>query len=183
MKKLIHVFIVLIVVTFFAIPGKSQVVGMEFPEIEGETVNDEKIVIPKDTNGKYTLLGMAYSKRSEDDLKTWFQPVFQKFIQESDGLFSAFTYDVNVYFIPMFTGIKAAGVGAAKKKALKKIDPKLHPYMVFYKGDLKTYKEALDFERKDTPYFFVLDKEGNIVYATSGEFTDKKISEIEAVIE
>jgi len=29
-------------------------------------------------------------------------------------------YDVNVYFIPMFTGINAAATGTAKKKAVKK---------------------------------------------------------------
>ncbi|MGK7391928.1 MAG: hypothetical protein ACNS60_16375 [Candidatus Cyclobacteriaceae bacterium M2_1C_046] len=162
---------------------KAQVINMPFPQLEGETITDEKIIIPVNTKGKFTLLGMAYSKKSEDDLETWFQPVFEKFIQESDGLFSAFTYDVNVYFIPMFTGVKAAGAGAAKNKAAKNIDPNLHPYILFYKGDLKTYKDALDFEKKDIPYFFVLDKDGKIIYATSGAFSQDKMSEIEAVIE
>lgn len=163
--------------------AKAQVVGMAYPDLEGETVEDLKVSIPVDTKGKYTLLGMAYSKKSEDDLNTWFQPVYTKFISEGGGLFSSFTYDVNVYFIPMFTGIKAAGVGAAKKKAVEKIDPKLHPHIIFYKGDLKTYKKALDFERKDVPYFFVLDKEGKIIYATSGAYSEDKMDEIEALLE
>ena len=54
---------------------------------------------------------------------------------------------------------------------------------MFYKGELKEYKESLDFEHKDVPYFFVIDKEGKIVYATSGRFTDDKLSEIEEIIE
>lgn len=92
-------------------------------------------------------------------------------------------YDVNVFFVPMFTGINAAAQGTAKKKAMKNLDPQLLPYILFYKGELKTYKDALDFERRDIPYFFVLNPEGKIVYATSGSFSDDKMDGIEAVIE
>lgn len=162
---------------------RAQVVGKQFPIMVAETVEDKKVTIPKETKGKFTLLGLAYSKKSEDELNSWFQPVYQKFIQKNTGLFESFSYDVNVYFIPMFTGINAAATGTAKKKALKDIDPKLLPHVLFYKGDLKTYKEALDFEKKDTPYFFVLDKDGKIVYATSGKYTPEKVEEAETLME
>lgn len=162
----------------------AQVVGKKFPDMTAETVEDKKVELPQSVNGKYTLLGLAYSKKSEDELNTWFQPIFEKFIQKSSGsVFDGFNYDVNVYFVPMFTGINAAATGTAKKKAIKNVDPKLLPYILFYKGELKTYKEALDFEKKDIPYFFVLDKEGKIVYATSGKFSKAKMDEIEEVLE
>jgi hypothetical protein len=161
----------------------AQVVGKTFPAMEAETVEDKKVKLPVDVAGKYTLLGLAYSKKSEEELNSWFQPVFEKFIQKSKGLMSSFTYDVNVYFVPMFTGINAAATGTAKRKAMKNIDPQLLPYILFYKGELKTYKEALDFEKKDIPYFFVLDPHGKIVYATSGQYTDQKMDEVEEKIE
>jgi hypothetical protein len=151
--------------------------------MQAETVEDKKVNLPAEVKGKYTLLGLAYSKKSEDELNTWFQPVFEKFIQKNKGLFEGFGYDVNVYFVPMFTGINAAATGTAKKKALKDIDPNLLPYILFYKGELKAYKEALDFEKKDVPYFFVLDKEGKILYATSGGYSEKKMEAVEAVLE
>jgi len=154
-----------------------------FPAMEAETVEDEKVTIPDDTKGKYTLVGLAYSKKSEDELNGWFNPIFSKFIQKTSGLMSGFGYDVNVYFIPMFTGINAAATGTAKKKALKKVDPQLLPYILFYKGELKLYKEELDFEKKDIPYFFVLDKEGKIVFATSGAYSESKLDQVEEVIE
>ena len=86
----------------------AQVVGKMFPGMEAETVEDKKVKLPDAVKGKYTLLGLAYSKKSEDELNTWFQPVFQKFIQKNKGIFEGFGYDVNVYFVPMFTGINAA---------------------------------------------------------------------------
>lgn len=165
------------------IGAKAQVIGKIFPVMVAETVEDKKVNLPEDVIGKYTLLGLAYSKKSEDELNSWFQPVFEKFVRKSTGLMADFGYDVNVYFIPMFTGVNAAATGTAKRKALKNIDPQLLPYILFYKGDLKPYKEALDFEKKDIPYFFVLDADGKILYATSGKFTEKKLDEVEAVIE
>lgn len=161
----------------------AQVVGKMFPDMEAETVEDKKVKLPQEAKGKYTLIGLAYSKKSEDELNSWFQPVFEKFIQKTNGLMAGFGYDVNVYFVPMFTGINAAATGTAKRKALKNIDPQLLPYVLFYKGELKPYKEALDFEKKDIPYFFVLDVEGKIVYATSGKYTEAKMDQVESVME
>ena len=161
----------------------AQVVGKAFPEMEAETVEDKKVMLPIDTQGKYTLLGLAYSKKSEDELASWFNPVFSKFIQKPEGMMAGMGYDVNVFFVPMFTGVNAAATGTAKKKALKNTDPVLLPYILFYKGELKKYKEALDFEKKDIPYFFVLDPQGKIVYATSGRYSDDKMDDVEEVIE
>ncbi|MEI9919396.1 MAG: hypothetical protein WDO14_11410 [Bacteroidota bacterium] len=180
MKKLV----VTAVCVVLAFNLSAQVVGKMFPDMQAETVEDKKVSLPGDVRGKYTLLGLAYSKKSEDELNSWFNPVFSKFIQKANGgLMSGMGYDVNVYFVPMFTGINAAATGTAKKKAIKNVDPQLLPYILFYKGELKAYKEALDFEKKDIPYFFVLDPEGKIVYATSGKYTDEKMDEVEEHIE
>lgn len=175
--------IVLIVMVCYVHGSQAQVIGSVFPAMEAETVEDVKVNLPADTKGKFTLVGLAYSKKSEDELNSWFSPVFQKFIQKTSGLMSGFGYDVNVYFIPMFTGVNAAATGTAKKKAAKSIDPQLHPYILFYKGELKKYKEALDFEKKDIPYFFVLDPDGKIIFATSGAYTEDKMDAVEEVIE
>lgn len=158
-------------------------VGKDFPDMEAETVEDKKVMLPADVKGKYTLLGLAYSKKSEDELNSWFQPVFEKFIQKTGGLLAGFSYDVNVYFIPMFTGVNAAATGTAKRKALKNIDPQLLPNVLFYRGELKKYKAALDFEKRDVPYFFVLDENGKIVFATSGKYTASKMDQVEEAIE
>lgn len=161
----------------------AQVTGKVFPDMEAETVEDKKVKLPQEVKGKYTLLGLAYSKKSEEELNSWFQPVFEKFIQKTSGVLASFSYDVNVYFVPMFTGVNAAATGTAKRKALKNIDPQLLPYVLFYKGELKPYKDALDFEKKDIPYFFVLDPQGKIVYATSGKYSDAKMDKVESAME
>lgn len=159
-------------------------VGDAFPYLEGTTLSNVDLKIPADTKGKFTLIGMAYSKKSEDDLQTWFNPVYNTFIHKSSSsLFGDVGYDVNVYFVPMFTGVKKAAASTAERKMKQKVDPKLLPHILFYKGDLKTYKDALDFEKKDVPYFFVLDKEGVVIYATSGAYSASKMREVEELVE
>lgn len=174
---------ILLLIVFTSVLAKAQVIGKQFPAMEAESVEDKKVKLPDDVKGKYTLLGLAYSKKSEDELNSWFQPVFEKFIQKTSGVLAGFSYDVNVYFVPMFTGVNAAATGTAKRKAIKNIDPQLLPYILFYRGELKSYKEALDFEKKDIPYFFVLDATGKIVYATSGKYTADKMDKVEEAIE
>ena len=172
-----------IIICIAAFQLHAQVIGNQFPDMEAETIEDKKVLLPDDTKGKYTLLGLAYSKKSEDELNTWFSPVYNKFVRKAEGMLAGMGYDVNVFFVPMFTGVNAAATGTAKKKALKNVDPLLLPNILFYKGDLKPYKESLDFDKRDTPYFFVLDAEGKIVYATSGAFSQSKLDAIEESIE
>src|SRR6267154_4555015 len=89
---------------FFTGNSFAQVIGKQFPNMTVETVEDKKVNLPQDVKGKYTLLGLAYSKKSEDELNTWFSPIFNTFIQKNTGQMATFNYNVNVYFVPMFTG-------------------------------------------------------------------------------
>ena len=154
-------------------------VGNDFPSMEAESLTNQVVNIPADVKGKYTLIGLAYSKKSEQDLKTWFNPTYNQFIYKpkTPSLFAG-NYDVNVYFVPMFTGAKRTAYKSVMKKVQKTIDPKLQPHVMFYKGKLKDYKDALNFKGKDVPYFFVLDDTGKIVMTTSGKYTDAKMQKV-----
>ncbi|WP_224999571.1 hypothetical protein [Cesiribacter sp. SM1] len=180
MKKIVLGF----VLCMLSIVGAQAQVGQQFPVLEGETAEGEAMVLPESVEGKYTLLGLAFSKKSDDALKTWFQPVYSQFIRKpsSEGLFADFGYDVNVYFVPMFTGVNKVAAGPARKKTLKNVDAELHPHILFYVGELATYRDQLGLKEKDEPYFFVLDKEGKIVYATSGAYTRKKMEQVENIL-
>ena len=163
----------------------AQRMGTPFPTLEAETVEETVVTLPQDASGRVTLVVMAYSKKAEKDLNSWLSPLFSAFIQQkvSDGgLFASFAHDVSVYVVPMFTGIKTAAEGTAKRKAAKDLDERFIP-LLFYKGTLKPYKEALEFDKKDIPYLFLLDGNGEIVYATSGAYSRKKLMAIEEKVE
>jgi hypothetical protein len=178
MKQLIFTIIIV-----SSLPSFSQV-GDEFPFMETESLSNNFINIPEDTNCIYSLIGLAFSKKSESYLNSWFQPTYVQFIYEPEtpSLFAG-NYDINCYFVPMFTGAKRPAYKTAMQKVASSIDPKLYPHVLFYKGSLKEYKKALNFDGKDLPYFYVLDPEGNIVYTTSGRYTQSKMQEIINAVE
>ena len=154
-------------------------VGTTFPDMEAETLTNEFVNLPKDISDKYSLIGLAYSKKAEDYLKGWFEPIYNQFIYKNPnpGIFD-FSFDINTYFVPMFTGAKRPAYKKVMNKLKKTIDDRMQPNILFYKGTLKEYKDALNFDGKEVPYFYVLDPEGKIVYTTSGKFTQRKMQEI-----
>ena len=178
MKKPFYIILTLSLLLLALNPLRGQV-GAQFPLMEGESLDHEVINIPEDTKGKYTLIGLAFSKKSEEYLNSWFNPTYQQFIYkpETPSLFAG-GYDINLYFIPMFTGAKRPAYEKVMEKVSETIDPKLYPHVLFYKGTMKEYRDVLDFDGKDVPYFYVLDPEGKIVYTTFGTYTDKKMREI-----
>jgi hypothetical protein len=168
-----------LIITFFLFSTGFAQKGNIFPPLEGESLVHGMVNIPDDIAGKYTLIGIALSKKSESSLKTWFNPVYQQLLRKPEpGALFAFEYDVNVYFIPMLTGAKRPAYEKVMEKVEKDVDKKLHPNVLFYKGNLKDYKDALNIDDKDIPYFYLLDKEGKIVYATTGNYSDNKLQKV-----
>jgi hypothetical protein len=160
-------------------------VGDTFPPLDGETLTNKLVNIPNDIKGKYGLIGMAFSKKSENDLNTWYSPIYNQFIYKpkKPALFAG-NYDINVFFVPMFTGAKRPAYKKVMKKVKDKMDPVLRPYVLFYQGTMKAYKKPLSFDQgRDLPYFFVIDPEGKIVYTTNGKYTDRKMREIVEAVE
>lgn len=154
-------------------------IGDSFPSMETESLTNEFVMLPGELTDKFSIIGLAYSKASEDDLKTWFEPAYNQFIYkpEKPSIFD-FSYDVYCYFVPMFTGAKRPAYQKVMNKLQKTIDKRLLPHVLFYKGSIKEYKESLGFKGRDVPYFFVLNPEGKIVYATSGKYTKTKMQEV-----
>jgi hypothetical protein len=165
----------------------SGIIGTTFPEMVCESYSGSEVKLPADTKGKFTLLAFAFSNDAETDLRTWINPIYNKFISKTDqsqaDVFAVGgDYDVNLYFVPMFTGFNKLTSKASKDKIKSHTDKELHKYLLFYDGG-KTYRDELEFKKRDIPYFFVLDKEGKVVYTTSGKFDEKKLEKIVDIIE
>jgi len=92
-------------------------------------------------------------------------------------------YDINLYFVPMFTGTKAAAAASAKAKMKQQVQEDIQPHVLIYRGELDAYKDKLKMDDKSKPYIFVLDKTGKIIYTTSGPYTEDKMDEIDDQIE
>lgn len=153
--------------------------GQQFPAIAGETLDGKKISLPV-KNDKFSVIGIAYNRAAEKELKQWLNPLYDTFIQKNnEGAFDiAAIYDVNFVFIPMISGFKAA---AADFK--KGTDKEFWPYIMDASTDIRTIKEYFKIEDDKQPYFYIVDKNGKIVETASGKFTEDKMDKLEEAVD
>ena len=169
-----------ILVTLCTITCSAQI-GKIFPELKGTTLNEKSFSIPADCKGKTTIICMAYSKKAEEALHTWISPMYNKFVAKT-GLMDD-VYDVNLLFIPMFTGIHQPTEKLAKRQLQDGTGKDFFNNVICYHGSIHPYKEELDLDEKELPYFFILDENGKITFTTKGFYSDKKMEEISDKIE
>jgi hypothetical protein len=182
MKNIIAIILILTGGILNAQNGK----GKQFVALDGETFSGKAISIPKDTKGKISLIGICFSKKAEEDLKTWLNPVYNLLIVKKDtnDFFSAaVNYDVPFYFVPMLNKVNQLLEKSSKEKIKEGTDKEFWPHLVFYSGETKNFKETFDIQDKDIPYFFVLDKSGKVLHVESGKYNDKKMDKIEELFD
>jgi hypothetical protein len=156
----------------------------QFPSMECTALDGKKVTLPKDNNGKMTVLGMAFSQKAEKELSTWFQPAYSTFIEKPDpnNIIPTDVYDVNCYFVPVFSGVLQAAAGKAEKKMKEGLDKSLQTNVLVFKGKADEIKSALKITNTDSPWFFVVDASGKVLYSTSGAYTETKMEEIEKIL-
>jgi hypothetical protein len=147
--------------------------------IGGNSLEGKNVELPM-KNNKYSVIGIAYNRAAEKDLKEWLNPMYSTFMKKDNG--GAFDiaeiYDVNFMFIPMVSGFKSAAHDFKMNT-----DKEFWPYIMDAATDIKTIKEYFKIENDKQPYFYVVDKTGKIVATASGKFSEDKMSKLEDAIE
>jgi len=155
--------------------------GKPFPIVDGTLLNDKSCSLPI-KNGKFTIVAIAYNRDAEDLLKQWLNPLYDNFMKTEKGTSNfdmAELYDVNFVFVPMIAGFKRVA-----EDFKKGTDKEFWPYIMdTEKTDIKELQKQLDVTDNKIPYFYVLNKEGIIVAAEKGKFTEQKMRNLEETIE
>ncbi|MBS1547413.1 MAG: hypothetical protein JST38_18535 [Bacteroidetes bacterium] len=147
-----------------------------FPPLEGENALGKTIHLP--TRGEWSIMAVVAGKKAQPLLEEWFAPAYNRFVMKS-GLFAS-SYNVNLYLVPVFTGLDKAAYGPSMNALKKKVDADLAKQVVFFKGDEGPLMDALGIKDKGIPYFFTVDPQGKIVQRESGKFSVEKLDALEA---
>lgn len=156
-------------------------VGDQFPDISVVDLNEKEFNIPEDSKGKFTLVGVAFSEDAQRDLYSWSQPVFSRFMDENN--LSSLVYDPNVYLILMFTGVNKVAYNKAREQIKAGTEESLNDNVVMYKGAMDDYRKRLNMKNRKVPHFYVLDKDGKIIYETKGRYNAAVLDKVAELIE
>lgn len=170
--------ILFLALAFFATALLSAQTG-DFPVVKTEMVSGETITIPSHFKDSFVLIGVGTSKKAESELRTWQNPVYNKFIAKT-GLMDEL-YDVEVCFLPLFTGAAKSAKGKVIKDLKKSNESLVIDNLYIYSGSRDPFK-SLGVKERDTPYFYLLDKTGQIVWLAEGAFKQKYLDEIEEIL-
>jgi hypothetical protein len=160
-------------------PSKSklQITGNKthFPVVSGFNLDRQELVFPRDFEGKYNLIFIAFQQPQQAMVNTWIP-----FAQELEAKIPGFIYYElpTIYSMPSFSrtfineGMRA---GIPDQTARERT---ITLYL-----DKETFKSALDISSEDVISIFLVDRDGTIFWRSSGEFTEGKASELLGVLE
>jgi hypothetical protein len=179
MKTLIKTTII-VLSALVSIPAGAQN-PVNFPVVKGETLDNKVITIPH-TNTKYTIIGVAFNRHAEDELKRWLNPMYETFIKDESGgggFDMAEYHDVNFIFIPMI-----AGLSTVADDFKKGTDKQFWPYILdIEKKDAKELERVLNVKDNKIPYFYAVDPNGKILEMVSGSYSSDKLDKLEEAVD
>jgi hypothetical protein len=150
-----------------------------FPSIEVEKLSGKEVLLPSDLDSPYSLVGLALSKKAEEDLRTWQNPVYNKFIAKT-GLMDEM-FNVDVLFIPVFTGANKMAKGKVIKKLKENNESLVFDNLYIYSGSKEPFSE-IGVDENSEPYFLLMDKAGKILWRAAGTFRQSHLDEIEEIL-
>lgn len=153
--------------------------AQEFPSLTGKTLSGKELHLPHDFKNKKAVIVIAASPKAEQSLKQWSQPLYNALIAEGmGGLMGARMYDAHLCFAGLVKGIAKLAFDQIIDKGRKKVDKKFHDLYFFSDQEVPEFLKAAEISHPEEPYFFVLDKDGKIIYRTSGAYSDDKLNAI-----
>lgn len=169
------------ILIFFIILSTSAMAQQAFPEFTASDLNNKNVLFPDDLKGKKSLVGFALSRKSQEALQTWVQPVYDEFIDKES--LASLVYDANVYLIIVLNSTASTFRNKAETELKANILKEFYPNVILYEDSERQIKEKLSLTDDDIPFLITLDEEGNITSQTSGFYSDKKMESLATFLE
>ena len=155
-------------------PAKSKLLVMRdephFPVVSGFNLNRQEFEFPRDFGGEINLIIVPFQQHQQAIVNTWIP-----FAQEVEATFPGFVYYElpTIYEMPMLSRTfinEGMRVGIPDQTARERT--------VTLYLDKADFKAALDIPNEDDIYLFLVDREGEILWRTNGEYNSEKADDL-----
>jgi hypothetical protein len=160
-------------------PAKSKLLIMpgdtHFPVVSGFNLNRQEFEFPRDFGGDLNLVILAFQQYQQLTVNTWIP-----FAQEAETTFPGFIY----YELPTIyemTAISRTFVNEGMRAGIP--DQTARERTITLYLDKQEFKSALNIPDENDIYLLLVDRDGNILWRTSGGYTEDKASELIEAIE
>lgn len=170
-----------LLLTLLAITAGGLSAQTTFPTLKGETTDGRTVELPAASSGHFALIAIAAGKKAEPLLQDWYGAAYHRFVAKQ-GLFAA-DKNVDLWLVPVFTGLNKAAFGPTMKRLREGTDPEVAARVVFVKDEAAALLDALGIKDRDVPVFLVVDPQGRILHREQGGFTVDKLDALDEAID
>jgi hypothetical protein len=150
-------------------PGETQ-----FPVVSGYNLNRQEFEFPRDFGGDLNLVIIAFQQYHQTIVNTWIP-----FAQETEATYPGFIYYEfpTIYEMP---AISRTFINEGMRAGIPNQTARERTITLYL--DKEAFKSALDIPNEDNIHIFLVDRDGDILWRTTGEYTEEKVSELTEVI-
>ena len=148
---------------------------MVFPFVKGENLEGRIFKLPKDLEGKYNVLFIAFQREQQIDIDSWI-PFVKQQVKEYPSLVY---YELPTIYRgnPLFRW----GLNTGMRMGIP--DKKAREMTITLYLDKKAFRKALDMPDEEKIYVLLVNNKGEVLLLVDGPFNDEKGRELKHAIE
>lgn len=153
----------------------------KIPTFLGEDLNGKKVELPKDLNGKKSLVGIAISPKHQEQLETWIQPVYDELMDENS--LASMVYDAEVMLVICFNKTNIKFKKRVYNELHENVLEEFYHNVILTEADAKHISDGLNINDKKIFNVYTLNKEGLVTSHTTGPYSEKKFDKLSSFLE
>jgi len=159
--------------------GRSQLVvasdKVHFPTVSGFNLDRQELQFPRDFAGELNLIFIAFLQQQQTVINTWLP-----YAQELEDTFPGVVY----YEFPTIEELPAVSrtfINEGMRAGIP--DPKARQRTITLYIDLEQFMQAIDIPNKSEIQILLVNRAGEILWRTTGNFEQVKVDELVETIE
>lgn len=160
-------------------PSKSKLLVLRedahFPVVSGFNLNRQEFEFPRDFDGDYNLVIVPFQQYQQQIVNTWIP-----FAQEVEASFPGFIYYElpTIYEMPV---LSRAFLNEGMRAGIPDLTARERTITLYLNKE--TFKSALDIPSENDIYLFLVNRDGDILWRTTGTYTNEKASDLLQIFE
>lgn len=147
---------------------------MQFPTVTGSNLQRQKLSLPKDLQGQFNLVLIAFQRWQQSQVDTWLP--FARQLEETHP-------GVRYYELPTIRPLNVLArtfIDQGMRSGIP--DPVARERTITLYLDKHAFRQALQLPHEDHIYALLLDRQGQILWRAEGAFTPGKGAALEAAL-
>jgi hypothetical protein len=147
---------------------------MIFPRVSGENLEKRKFTFPDDFEKDRNLVIIAFQREQQDDVDTW-TPLVQRLTQKYA--------DLAYYELPTISAMNPVFqwyINSGMRSGIPDRGARAATVTLYI--DKEPFKRALEISDEDHIYTLLVDSGGNVLWRSSGLWTQEKENDLEALM-